>query len=56
MLVKGYVKTGYRALWFNLPDELFEDFEVKPGDKVQGKGLSVMTPNEVRPAEPNDQY
>ncbi len=56
MLVKGYVKTGYRALWFYLPDELFEEFEVKPGDKVQGKLLAVINPKEERTAEPNEQF
>jgi hypothetical protein len=56
MLVKGYVKTGYRALWFYLPDELFEEFDVKIGDKVQGKLLAVINPKEERTAEPNEQF
>jgi hypothetical protein len=56
MLVKGYVKTGYRALWFYLPDELFEDYNVKIGDKVQGKLLAVINPKEERTAEPNEQF
>jgi hypothetical protein len=56
MLVKGYVKTGYRALWFYLPDELFKEFEVKIGDKVQGKLLAVINPKEERTAEPNEQF
>jgi hypothetical protein len=56
MLVKGYVKTGYRALWFYLPDELYEDYEVKPGDKIQGKLLAVINPKEERTAEPNEQF
>jgi hypothetical protein len=51
MLVKGYVKTGYRALWFYLPDELYEDFEVKIGDKIQGKLLAVINPKEERTFE-----
>jgi len=56
MLVKGYVKTGYRALWFYLPDELFEDYNVKIGDKIQGKLLAVINPKEERTAEPNEQF
>jgi hypothetical protein len=56
MLVKGYVKTGYRALWFYLPDELFEEFDVKIGDKIQGKLLAVINPKEERTAEPNEQF
>ena len=57
MLVKGYVKTGYRALWFYLPDEIFKEFDVKIGDKVQGKlfewncsketGYAVLIPAET---------
>ena len=56
MLVKGYVKTGYRALWFYLPDELYADYDVKIGDKIQGKLLAVINPQEERTAEPNEQF
>ncbi|MFZ2089411.1 MAG: hypothetical protein WAU47_12630 [Desulfobaccales bacterium] len=56
MLVKGYVKTGYRALWFYLPDQIFEEFDVKIGDKIQGKLLAVINPKEERTAEPNEQF
>jgi hypothetical protein len=56
MLVKGYVKTGYRALWFYLPDELYEQYEVKPGDKVQGKLSAVINPKEERTAEPHEAF
>jgi hypothetical protein len=56
MLVKGYVKTGYRALWFYLPDELYKDYDVKIGDKIQGKLLAVINPKEERTAEPNEQF
>ncbi|MBC7104322.1 MAG: hypothetical protein H5T97_00105 [Firmicutes bacterium] len=41
MLVRGYVKTGERALWWYLPDELYEDYKVKPGDKIKGKLMAV---------------
>ncbi|SFM79282.1 hypothetical protein [Thermodesulforhabdus norvegica] len=40
-LVRGYVKTGVRALWWYLPDEIFEEFKVESGDKVKGKLLAV---------------
>jgi len=56
MLVKGYVKTGYRALWFYLPDGLYKDYDVKIGDKIQGKLLAVINPKEERTAEPNEQF
>jgi hypothetical protein len=56
MLVKGYVKTGYRALWFYLPDELYADYDVKINDKIQGKLLAVINPKEERTAEPNEQF
>jgi len=41
MLVKGYCKTGFRALWWHIPDELYEEFDVKPGGKISGKLLKV---------------
>ncbi|MBW1918412.1 MAG: hypothetical protein JRI57_10405 [Deltaproteobacteria bacterium] len=43
MLVKGYVKTGFRALWWHIPDELYEEFKVKPNDHISGKILKVYT-------------
>ncbi|MGE5139971.1 MAG: hypothetical protein ACM3JD_10935 [Rudaea sp.] len=54
ILVRGYVKTGERALWWHLPDELYEDYKVKPNDSVcgsvqavyDGEGKPVATPNE----------
>uniref|UniRef100_A0A7V4G772 Uncharacterized protein n=1 Tax=Desulfobacca acetoxidans TaxID=60893 RepID=A0A7V4G772_9BACT len=56
MLVKGYVKTGYRALWFYLPDELYEDYDVKPGEKIQGKLLAVINPKEERTFEGSEAF
>jgi len=41
MLVKGYVKTGFRALWWHIPDELYEEFQTKPNDTISGKLLKV---------------
>ena len=44
VLVKGYIKTGERALWWYLPDQLYEDFEVKPGDTVKGTLFTIYSP------------
>jgi len=55
VLVKGYVKTGDRCLWWHISDELYEGFKVKPGDTISGKiltiydgstGSKVASPNE----------
>ncbi len=57
MLVRGYVRAkNEEALWFYLPKELYEDYKLKPGDKVRlviekiywGKTGEVV-------AEPNDE-
>ena len=56
MLVKGYVKTGYRALWFYLPDELWADYPVKINDKIQGKLLAVYNPKEEKTHAPNESF
>jgi hypothetical protein len=36
MLVKGYVSTGFRALWWHLSDEIYEEYKVKPNAKISG--------------------
>ena len=41
MLVKGYVKTGFRGLWWHISDEIYEGYNVKPNDKISGKLLKV---------------
>uniref|UniRef100_A0A7C3WK94 Uncharacterized protein n=1 Tax=Desulfobacca acetoxidans TaxID=60893 RepID=A0A7C3WK94_9BACT len=61
MLVKGYVKTGFRALWWHIPDELYEEFNPKPGDHITGKLLKVWkgtTKDEPAPLthEPNEPF
>ncbi len=56
MLVRGYVKTGFRALWWYLPDQIFEEFKVKIGDKVQGKLLAVYNPKEEKTFSPNEAF
>jgi len=56
MLVKGYVKTGYRALWFYLPDELWADYPVGINDKIKGKLLAVYNPKAEKTHEPNEEF
>ena len=41
MLVKGYLVTGARALWWHISDELYEEFDMKPDMKVSGTLLKV---------------
>jgi len=36
MLVKGYVTTGFRGLWWHISDEIYEKYNVKPNDKISG--------------------
>jgi hypothetical protein len=56
MLVRGYVKTGYRALWWYLPDELYADYDVQIGDKVKGTLLKVINGKEEVTATPNEPF
>lgn len=56
MLVKGYVKTGARALWWYLPDELYADYKVSSGDKVSGKLLAIYNYKGEKTASPNEAY
>ncbi len=56
MLVKGYVKTGFRALWWHLSDEIFEEYQPKPGDTVSGVVLAVYNGDGEKTHEPNDPF
>lgn len=56
MIVKGYVKTGDRALWWHLSDELYEEYKVKPGDTVSGKLLAVYNPAAEKVASPSEPF
>lgn len=56
ILVRGYVKTGARALWFYLPEELYKEYKVKPGAKVNGKLLHVYGPDGAQAASPNESF
>ena len=58
MLVRGYVRAkNEEALWFYLPKELYEEYNLKPGDKVKGKVVRVYagSTGEVV-AEPNEEF
>jgi len=56
MLVRGYVKTGERALWWYLPDGIYEQFKVKPKDTVIGRLLAVYNPKGEKTASPNETF
>jgi len=43
MLVKAYVAANARACWWHISDELYDEFKMKPGTKVQGKLLKVYS-------------
>ena len=57
MLVKGYVKTGFRGLWWHISDEIYEEYGVKPNDEITGKLLKVFigTTGEMT-HEPNEAF
>ena len=56
ILVRGYVKTGARALWFYLPEEVYKGYNVKPGSKVTGKLLHIYGPDGAKAASPNEAF
>lgn len=56
MLVRGYVKTGDRCLWWHIPDEVYEEYQVKPGDTISGKLLKIYDGNGEEIASPNEAF
>ena len=57
MLVKGYAKAGARALWWHISDELYEEFDMKPGMKVSGKLLKIYSGKDGKEvASPNEDF
>lgn len=56
MLVRGYVKTGFRALWWHLPDEIWEAERPLRGKTVSGKLLAVYNGDGVKTHEPNEHF
>ncbi len=58
MLVRGYVRAkNEEALWFYLPKELYEDYGIKPGDKIRGRVEKIYagSTGEVV-AEPGEEF
>jgi hypothetical protein len=43
MLVKAYAAANMRACWWHISDELFEEFDMRPGSKVSGKLLKIYS-------------
>ena len=57
MLVKGYVKTGFRGLWWHISDEVYEEYNVQPGQKITGKLLKVFIGTDASMThEPNEPF
>ncbi len=58
MLVRGYVRAkNEEALWFYLPKELYEEYKLKPGDKVRGKVVKVYAGSTGEAvAEPDEEF
>ena len=56
VIVKGYVKTGERALWWHMSDELQAEYKVKPGDTISGKLLAVYNGVGEKVASPNEPF
>ena len=43
MLVRAYAAADMRACWWHISDELFEEFDMRPGMKVSGKLLKIYS-------------
>ncbi len=56
ILVKGYVGTGVRALWWHISDEVYEETGSKPGDTVSGTLLAIYGPDAQQTATPNEAF
>jgi len=56
VIVKGYVKTGDRALWWHISDELYGEYKVKPGDSVSGTLLAIYDGEGKKTAAPGETF
>jgi hypothetical protein len=56
VIVKGYVKTGERALWWHLSDEVYEQYKPKPGDTVSGKLLAIYSGEGQKVSSPSEAF
>ncbi|MFZ2445680.1 MAG: hypothetical protein WAW37_04940 [Syntrophobacteraceae bacterium] len=43
MLVKAYTAANARACWWHISDELYDEFNMQPRMKVQGKLLKIYS-------------
>ncbi|MFB3917543.1 MAG: hypothetical protein ACE14M_12490 [Terriglobales bacterium] len=56
MIVKGYVKTGERALWWHVSDELYQEYDVKPSETISGTLLAVYNAEGQKISTPNEPF
>lgn len=57
MLVKGYIALNMRAIWWHISDELYDEFDMKPGMKVSGKLLKLYAGTDGKEfAAPNEAF
>ena len=57
MLVKGYTALNMRAIWWHISDELYDEFDMKPGMKVSGKLLKIYSGKTgAEEAAPNEAF
>jgi hypothetical protein len=57
MLVKGYIALNMRAIWWHISDELYDEFDMKPGMKVSGKMLKLYAGTDGKEfAAPNEDF
>jgi hypothetical protein len=57
MLVKGYAAANARACWWHISDQLYEEFNMKPGMKVTGKLLKIYSGRDGKEcAAPNEDF
>ncbi len=57
MLVKAYAAANMRACWWHISDELFEEFDMKPGMKVTGQVLKIYSGTDGKEcAAPNEAF
>jgi len=57
MIVKGYVKTGERALWWHLSDEVYDEYKPKAGgETISGKLLAIYNGEGKQIATPNEPF
>jgi hypothetical protein len=57
MLVKAYTAANARACWWHISDELYEEFNMKPRMKVNGKLLKIYSGKTGQETEaPNEPF